>query len=95
MEAGDAGSGPDRLRVVQWATGYVGMHTLKKLIQNPNLELVGLYVFSESKEGKDAGELCGLPPQESLVRGLIRRRHRRQRVEQRHAVITMHEDLPR
>lgn len=50
------------LRVVQWATGYVGMHSLKKIIQNPNLELAGVYVFSESKDGKDAGELCGLPP---------------------------------
>jgi 4-hydroxy-tetrahydrodipicolinate reductase len=49
-----------RLRVVQWATGYVGMHTLRKVIEHPGLELVGLYVFSEAKEGKDAGELCGL-----------------------------------
>jgi 4-hydroxy-tetrahydrodipicolinate reductase len=51
-----------KLRVVQWATGYVGAHTLKKVIEHPNLDLVGLYVFSESKAGKDAGELCGLPP---------------------------------
>jgi len=50
------------LRVVQWATGYVGTHTLKKIIQNPHFELAGVYVFSASKEGKDAGELCGLPP---------------------------------
>jgi 4-hydroxy-tetrahydrodipicolinate reductase len=50
-----------RLRVVQWATGYVGAHTLKKVIEHPDLELVGLYVFSESKAGKDAGELVGLP----------------------------------
>jgi 4-hydroxy-tetrahydrodipicolinate reductase len=59
----EANAGTDRkLRVVQWATGYVGAHTLKKVIEHPNLELVGLYVFSESKEGKDAGELVGLPP---------------------------------
>jgi 4-hydroxy-tetrahydrodipicolinate reductase len=50
-----------KLRVVQWATGYVGAHTLKKVIEHPGLELVGLYVFSEGKAGKDAGELCGLP----------------------------------
>lgn len=49
------------LRIVQWATGYVGMHTLKKVIEHPKLDLVGLYVFSESKEGVDAGELCGMP----------------------------------
>ncbi len=50
-----------KLRVVQWATGYVGAHTLKKVIAHPDLDLVGVYVFSESKEGKDAGELVGLP----------------------------------
>lgn len=51
-----------RLKVIQWATGYVGMHSLRKVIDHPHLELVGLYVFSEGKEGKDAGELCGLEP---------------------------------
>lgn len=56
------GESSQPLRIVQWATGYVGMHTLKKVIEHPKLELVGLYVFSESKEGMDAGELCGLPP---------------------------------
>lgn len=55
------GEDAGKLRVVQWATGYVGTHTLRKLIEHPHLELVGLYVFSESKDGKDAGELCGLP----------------------------------
>jgi 4-hydroxy-tetrahydrodipicolinate reductase len=38
------------------------MATLKKVIEHPTLELVGLYVFSEQKKGMDAGELCGLPP---------------------------------
>lgn len=51
---------PNRLRVVQWATGYVGTHILKKLIEHPNLDLVGVNVFSENKEGRDAGDLCGL-----------------------------------
>ena len=51
-----------RLRVVQWATGKVGRGSLKALIQHPVLDLVGLYVHSEAKEGKDAGELCGLDP---------------------------------
>ena len=32
------------------------------VIEHPNLELVGVYVFSEAKAGKDAGELCGLQP---------------------------------
>ncbi len=51
-----------RYRVVQWATGKVGRGSLKALIQHPVLELAGLYVHSGAKEGKDAGELCGLDP---------------------------------
>lgn len=32
------------------------------MIEHPDLELVGLYVYSEEKEGRDAGELCGTGP---------------------------------
>ncbi|WP_372747703.1 dihydrodipicolinate reductase [Litorivivens sp.] len=49
------------LRVVQWATGKVGSRAMRAVIQHPHLELVGLYVHSAAKEGKDAGELIGLP----------------------------------
>lgn len=48
-------------RVAQWATGRIGVSALKELITSPQFELVGVYVHSEAKEGKDAGELCGLP----------------------------------
>lgn len=47
-------------RLVQWATGNVGSHALRAIIKHPQLTLVGLYVHSESKAGRDAGELCGL-----------------------------------
>lgn len=50
----------NKLKIVQWATGKVGARSMRAIIQHPTLELVGLYVHSESKEGKDAGELCGL-----------------------------------
>ena len=46
-------------RVVQWATGNIGTRSLRAVIEHPNLELVGLYVHSPDKAGKDAGELCG------------------------------------
>src|SRR5947209_5960217 len=46
-------------RVVQWATGNVGSRSLRATIEHPGLELVGLYVHSPDKAGKDAGELCG------------------------------------
>ena len=49
-------------RVVQWATGNIGLRSLRAVIEHPDLELVGLYVYSEAKTGMDAGELCGLSP---------------------------------
>jgi len=51
-----------RFSVVQWATGKVGLRSLRGVIQHPALDLVGLYVHSPQKEGRDAGELCGLDP---------------------------------
>jgi hypothetical protein len=54
---------PDRVyRVVQWATGRIGVSALRELIRSPQFELVGVYVHSDAKVGKDAGELAGLPP---------------------------------
>jgi len=50
------------LKVIQWSTGNVGRYALRALIGHPELELVGLFVSSEAKEGKDAGELCGVDP---------------------------------
>lgn len=48
-------------RVVQWSTGNVGVQSLHGIIVHPDLQLVGLWVHSAAKAGKDAGELCGLP----------------------------------
>ena len=49
-------------RVVQWATGNIGSHSLRAVIAHPDLDLVGLYVYSEGKAGRDAGDLCGTAP---------------------------------
>lgn len=49
-------------KVVQWATGNIGTRSLRSVIEHPKLELVGLYVHSKEKAGRDAGELCGLAP---------------------------------
>jgi 4-hydroxy-tetrahydrodipicolinate reductase len=49
-------------RVVQWATGNIGLRSLRAVIEHPDLELVGLYVYSDAKVGTDAGELCGVAP---------------------------------
>lgn len=53
---------PKRLRVVQWATGNIGARAMRRVIEHPQLELVGLYVHSAEKAGRDAGEMCGLGP---------------------------------
>ncbi|WP_317929475.1 hypothetical protein [Halioxenophilus sp. WMMB6] len=49
------------LRVVQWATGTVGLFTLRAIIDHPQLQLVGGKVYSDNKVGRDLGELCGYP----------------------------------
>lgn len=54
--------GVKRYRVIQWATGNIGRRSLQAVIEHPRLELAGLYVSSPEKVGRDAGELCGLPP---------------------------------
>ena len=55
-------SDPKRLRVIQWATGNIGTRSLQRVIEHPDMELVGLWVHSPDKAGRDAGDLCGLPP---------------------------------
>lgn len=49
------------IRVAQWATGTVGAFAMRAVINHPGMELVGVKVYSTDKEGRDAGELCGVP----------------------------------
>src|ERR1043165_5951876 len=49
-------------RVVQWATGLVGKEAIKGVLAHPELELVGCWVHSADKVGRDVGELCDLGP---------------------------------
>lgn len=46
------------IKVIQWATGAIGKTCLRQVIDHPDLELVGLYVYSNNKVGKDAGEIA-------------------------------------
>ena len=50
------------IRVVQWTTGNVGKESVKAIVANPALELVGGYAWSDSKVGTDIGELVGIDP---------------------------------
>jgi hypothetical protein len=51
----------DKLRVIQWTTGKVGKHSLRAILNDPRLDLVGVYAYSDSKKGVDAGRLCDRP----------------------------------
>ena len=50
------------LRIVQWTTGNIGKRSVRAIVENPGLELVGCYAWSPDKVGRDVGELCGLAP---------------------------------
>lgn len=50
-----------RLKVIQWGTGKVGKLSMRGVLDDPRLELVGVHAFSADKVGKDAGSLCGRP----------------------------------
>ena len=45
-----------RYSVVQWATGVVGSAAIRSVVRHPKLDLVGVKVYSEAKEGRDAGD---------------------------------------
>ncbi|GAA4261151.1 NAD(P)H-dependent amine dehydrogenase family protein [Dactylosporangium darangshiense] len=49
-------------RVIQWATGAIGKTTLRAVLDAPDLDLVGLYVYGERKAGRDAGDIARRPP---------------------------------
>ena len=48
-----------KYRVIQWATGVVGSAALRGILRHPKLELAGVKVYSEAKEGLDAGDIIG------------------------------------
>lgn len=47
------------LRTVVWSTGGVGAIAIDAIRVRPDLELVGVWVHSDQKVGRDAGELAG------------------------------------
>jgi len=51
-----------RHRVVVWSTGGVGSNAIRAITRRPDLELVGVWVHTPDKVGRDAGELGGAGP---------------------------------
>lgn len=50
------------LRVAVWSTGGIGSIAVRAVVENPGTELVGVWVHSADKAGRDAGELVGIGP---------------------------------
>lgn len=50
------------LRTVVWSTGGVGSIAIDAIHGRPDLELVGVWVHSQEKVGKDVGVLAGIDP---------------------------------
>ena len=59
-------------RVVVWSTGGIGSNAIRAIARRPDLELVGVWVHTPEKVGRDAGELAGIAAARP-------RRHRRRR----------------
>jgi hypothetical protein len=59
------------LRVVQWATGSVGVAAINGILEHPELELAGCWVHSKAKAGKDVGEIVGTRPLGVVATGSI------------------------
>lgn len=49
-------------RVIQWATGAMGKTCLRAVIDDPAMQLVGLYVYGDDKAGRDAGDIARRAP---------------------------------
>ena len=65
MAEGRSRSGGDiggKHRVVVWSTGGIGSIAIRAIHQRRNLDLVGVWVHSPDKDGKDAGELANGDP---------------------------------
>lgn len=51
-----------RTRVVVWSTGGVGSNAIRAIARRADLDLIGVWVHSPDKVGRDVGELAGTAP---------------------------------
>ncbi len=49
------------MKVIQWGVGYTGTFSLRNILDNPRLDLVGVKCWTNDKDGVDAGELVSRP----------------------------------
>jgi hypothetical protein len=48
--------------VIQWGSGNVGAQAIAAIAKRTDLKLKGLFVYSEDKVGRDAGDIAGIGP---------------------------------
>jgi hypothetical protein len=49
-----------KLRVIQCGTGVAGRQALRAILDNPGMQLVGLFVHSDGNKGRRAAQLAGI-----------------------------------
>jgi hypothetical protein len=49
-------------KIIQWSSGNVGKNSIATVSQRKDQKLVGLYVYSDEKNGVDAGKIAGIGP---------------------------------
>lgn len=52
-------------RVAVWSTGWIGRIAIRAVHRRADMELVGVWVHSPQKEGRDAGELGDTPERDN------------------------------
>jgi 2,4-diaminopentanoate dehydrogenase len=50
------------LRIAVISTGWISSLSIRAIVRRPHLELVGVWVHSPEKTGRDAGEIVGIGP---------------------------------
>lgn len=48
--------------MIQWATGSIGAIAIRHLADNPSFDVIGAFVTSSAKVGRDIGDLAGIGP---------------------------------
>ena len=46
--------------IIQWGSGNVGSQAIAAIAQRRDLKLKGLFVYSQDKVGRDAGDIAGI-----------------------------------
>lgn len=49
-------------RVMHWATGHTGQMVVRAVAERPDYRIVGGFVYSADKAGRDLGDICGIGP---------------------------------